>query len=208
MEEKLTAARLALSGFLACAAGLLGWKGVLVLLLALCMALDYVSGTLAARRAGTWSSKAAREGLFHKGGIVLVSTGALVADLMFMAAIPVLPVFGGLENPGAFLPLVLVWYVLTELGSVLENAVRLGAPVPKWFRKAIRAAGEAVERAAEEKAPAGAVCRNVKNDPPVGADAPGGPPEDMREREKCCTRRGGNLPPASPDGKEAPHDGT
>lgn len=27
-------------------------------------------------------------------------------------------------------PLVFVWYILTELGSILENTVKMGAPSP------------------------------------------------------------------------------
>ena len=31
--------------------------------------------------------------------------------------------------------LVAVWYVLNELLSIIENAGRMGAPVPEWFKK-------------------------------------------------------------------------
>ena len=34
-----------------------------------------------------------------------------------------------------FCPLVLVWYCITELGSIIENAVLMGAPVPAWLTK-------------------------------------------------------------------------
>ena len=37
--------------------------------------------------------------------------------------------------------LVLVWYIMTELGSIVENIGALGAPVPAWLRKAIAALG-------------------------------------------------------------------
>lgn len=32
-------------------------------------------------------------------------------------------------------PLVFVWYILTELGSILENAVKMGVPIPEWLMK-------------------------------------------------------------------------
>ena len=32
-------------------------------------------------------------------------------------------------------PLVLVWYALTELGSIVENAAAMGAPIPGWLLK-------------------------------------------------------------------------
>ena len=37
------------------------------------------------------------------------------------------------------LPVVLVWYLLTELGSILENALRLGAKVPGWLANLLQA---------------------------------------------------------------------
>ena len=33
------------------------------------------------------------------------------------------------------LPVVLVWYIFTELGSIAENAAAMGAPVPEWLLK-------------------------------------------------------------------------
>lgn len=44
----------------------------------------------------------------------------------------------GLTLPhAAFTLLVSVWYIFTELGSIIENAAELGAPVPTWLTKAI-----------------------------------------------------------------------
>lgn len=149
MDRELLAWKAAVAAFFGILGDFLGWKGVMLVILVVLMALDYLSGTLAARKNHEWSSKVAREGLFHKGGIILVVTGALLADLMFALAIPVIPIAGGFQNPGLFLPLVLAWYIITELGSVLENAVKMGAPVPKWFRKAIAQAGKAVDKAGD-----------------------------------------------------------
>ncbi len=151
MDNNLLAFKAAVVAFFGLLGDFLGWQGVMLCILVVLMALDYVSGTLAAKHTGTWSSKIAREGLFHKGGIILVVTGALLADLLFTTALPVIPVFGGFQNPGLFLPLVLAWYILTELGSVLENAVKMGAKVPSWFRRAIAKAGEAVDKAASSE---------------------------------------------------------
>lgn len=137
MHEHISANYAAIAALLGTLGAVFGWKGIMLLLLALAMFLDYVSGTLAARHTGTWSSKAAREGLFHKGGIILVTTCALLADVLFCTAIPVIPVGTGFENPGVFLPLVLAWYIVTEIGSILENAVKMGANVPAWFQNAI-----------------------------------------------------------------------
>jgi phage-related holin len=31
----------------------------------------------------------------------------------------------------------MVWYILSELGSITENAGKMGAPVPKFLKEAI-----------------------------------------------------------------------
>ena len=46
--------------------------------------------------------------------------------------------------------MVVVWYTLTELGSIVENAVALGAPVPQWLQKTLAAAKDAVDKLGEE----------------------------------------------------------
>ena len=47
-----------------------GWTGWLAAAWFLAMLLDYATGSAAALRAGTWSSRCAREGLWHKAGSV------------------------------------------------------------------------------------------------------------------------------------------
>ena len=34
--------------------------------------------------------------------------------------------------------IVAVWYTFTEIGSILENAQKLGAPIPDWLNKGVR----------------------------------------------------------------------
>ncbi len=36
----------------------------------------------------------------------------------------------GIQWPGIIMPLVLAWYIITELGSILENAVKMGGKGP------------------------------------------------------------------------------
>lgn len=137
MKENLITAKTGITALFTAAAAFLGWKGILLLAWVGVMALDYLSGTLAACREGQWSSAAARQGLWHKGGMILVVTVAAIADavITLMARCTVL----GAQWPGLVLPLVLSWYVLTELGSILENAVRMGAKVPQWLVKLLKA---------------------------------------------------------------------
>ena len=147
MEEKLTAFKAAMAAVFTALGAFLGWQGVLVAIWVGCMLLDYLSGTLAACREGQWSSAVARQGLWHKGGMILVVTVAAVADgvMMLMASQTALE----LAWPGLILPLVLAWYIMTELGSILENAVKMGANVPQFLVRLLKTGISMTENAGE-----------------------------------------------------------
>lgn len=48
--------------------------------------------------------------------------------------------------------MILAWYIITELGSILENAIKLGANPPAWLTKILNASLKAVEVAGEHAA--------------------------------------------------------
>ena len=147
-----------INGFKAAAAALLGgltalwgWFGWLVLAWLLCMALDYGTGTAAALRAGEWSSKVARDGLWHKLGAVVAVLVAAILDGVIGLILTNIPTLTLPFDYTVFLTvLVLVWYIMTELGSLVENAGALGAPVPAWLRKAIAALESTVDGAGDK----------------------------------------------------------
>ena len=121
-----------------------GWLGWLVLAWVACMAVDWLSGSSAAMQAGRWSSARARGGIWHKAGMIVVVIVAALADAvlgMVAAKVPGLPI----DYTVLLLPVVLVWYILTELGSILENAAAMGAPVPEFLVNILAAAREKVE---------------------------------------------------------------
>ena len=117
----------AISAVLAGMTAFWGWTGWLVIVWLITMILDYATGS--------WDSAVARAGLWHKLGSIVAMLVALLLDVALSAIIN----YGGLgfELPftykTAFLPLVAIWYIVTELGSITENAARLGAPVPKFL---------------------------------------------------------------------------
>lgn len=151
MDDKLLAIKIAVAAFFSSLGGFLGWKGVMVIVWIFAMALDYISGSCAAAKNGEWDSRIAREGLWHKGGMILVVMVASVADALFVFMLPHLPLIEA-RNPGFLLPLVLAWYIITEAGSVLENAVKMGAKVPAWLTKALKIGLKAVDKAGDEAA--------------------------------------------------------
>lgn len=128
----------------------LGWKGVMMVTWVVAMALDYITGTLAACRSGEWCSATARDGLWHKGGMIFVVMVAGIADLIMVVIGQHIPI--GIQWPGIVLPLVISWYIITELGSILENAVKMGAPVPNWLVKLLKASAKMVDTAGENAA--------------------------------------------------------
>lgn len=117
-----------------------GGTGWLSLLFPLAMALDYATGSAAAIKAGEWSSGAARSGLAHKGGMIAAVLAAAFLDGAMYVLVTFLPAIHlPFDYPALATPLVLCWYVLTEIGSVIENAAKLGAPIPPFLKKALAA---------------------------------------------------------------------
>lgn len=137
MENNLVAWKASVTAFLAAIGMVLGWRGIMAVIWLLVMMLDYVSGSLAARKRGEWSSAAAREGIWHKAGMILVVVVAALADFALTIICAQLPGMG-LQWPVLALPMVLAWYILTELGSILENAVKMGANVPQWLVRGLK----------------------------------------------------------------------
>ena len=126
-----------------------GWLGWLVLAWVLCMVVDYISGSSAAMKAGQWASAKARGGIWHKAGMIVVVIVAAVADNVLSLVVASIPGIS-IEYTVLLLPTVLVWYILTELGSILENAAAMGAPVPEFLIRILAAAKEKVESATGE----------------------------------------------------------
>lgn len=122
-----------------------GWLGWLIVAWVGCMVLDWLSGSAAAAAKGNWSSAVARAGIWHKGGMILVVLVAGVADCVLGVAVEHLPMLG-LDYTVLVLPVTLVWYIFTELGSIAENATAMGAPVPGWLTKLLAAGRQSAER--------------------------------------------------------------
>lgn len=128
-----------------------GWFGWLVVLWVALMVVDYATGSFAAMRGGNWSSREARDGIWHKAGSIVIVIVAGAADLLIGAILGHLP---GITLPWNYTvlvcPIVVVWYSLTEMGSIIENAVALGAPCPKWLASAIDKLQDAVDAAGDK----------------------------------------------------------
>ena len=153
-QDTILTVKAAIVGTLALLTSLWGWFGWMVLLWIGLMCADWVVGSRLAQSRGHWSSSAAREGARHKRGMILTVLVAGATDLVFygmFALIPSISVPLAEKYTAILTPLVILWYILGELGSLAEHAVSMGADVPAWLvnmlevgRKAIDTAGDKI----------------------------------------------------------------
>lgn len=119
-----------------CWAALHGWLGWLAVLYAICMLLDLCA------QAPRWPLRRKhgiparlRKGLWHKGGSTIMICVSVLTDIFLGLVINHVL---GLQLPFDYdmllTPVVLTWYIATELGSILENAAEMGAPRPTGFK--------------------------------------------------------------------------
>ena len=147
MMENINAFKATITAVLAALTALWGWFGWLVLAWVACMAIDVITGMMAAAQDGKWSSSVMKEGISGKVGCVFTALVALIFDALLGL---VLAPFPGIALPFdytvLFCPVVIVWYALAEMGSIVENAGSMGAPVPPWLTKAIAALGDTIDK--------------------------------------------------------------
>lgn len=122
-----------------------GWLGWLIVAWVACMVIDWISGSAAAASCGEWSSAVARAGIWHKAGMILVVIVAAMADCVLAMAMSHIPGLA-IQYTNLILPMVLAWYIFTELGSIAENATDMGAQVPTCLTKLLAAGKKAVEQ--------------------------------------------------------------
>lgn len=132
---------------------LFGWVGWVVVIWLFALVLDYITGSAAAAKAGEWSSKTAREGLWHKLGSIVAVLVAAMCDIALgvvidgIGAEEVADWIGGSMTFAT--PMVCIWYIITEAGSILENADKLGAKIPKFLSNRLEKLKGTVEEKAE-----------------------------------------------------------
>ena len=150
-HNALINAKVAIAAILAALTAFWGWFGWLVVVWVGMMLLDWLIGSAAAFKKGKWSSAKLRAGAWHKGGEVVIVVVALVADWLIGLVVANIP---GITLPFEYsvllAPLVIVWYIIGELGSLAEHGVTFGAPVPPWLVSALEAGKKAVDTAGDK----------------------------------------------------------
>ena len=144
--DKATEIKAALAAVIAFFTALWGWMGWAVLIWVFCFLLDYLSGTAAAHKAGEWSSDIAREGVWHKLGEIFAVLVAALCDIALRVILEGSGLDLGIQLGPLVTPVVLLWYIITELGSIAENAEKMGAPVPSWIKKSLKQYRDKIDR--------------------------------------------------------------
>lgn len=146
ISDRAIQIKAAFSAAIAFGTALFGWVGWMVVLWLIALLLDYLTGTFAALYNKSWSSAAARQGLWHKLGSIVGVLVAAMCDLVLRLVGDnfgfELPVLG---RSCLITPVVTAWYFFTELGSIVENAAAMGAPVPGFLKKLIARGKKAID---------------------------------------------------------------
>lgn len=120
-------------------AGLAAYAKVILVPLALLlimMIVDYISGMSKAYINGEWSSKVGFKGIVKKVGYIGVVIVSAVMDWV---------IYSGLKGVGVDIKMsyylgliVVIWLLINECISVLENLGEIGVPLPAFLIKGIK----------------------------------------------------------------------
>ena len=143
----------------AVAAWLCARMGVLlyvILFLAVAMVFDYLTGMLASKNEAIdhpddpeygWNSRKGAKGIIKKVGYLCVIAVAMMVDYIILHVAAEIGM--EIELKAFFGILVTVWYLLNEILSIIENAGRMGAPVPDWLRRYVAVLKDRIEQKGE-----------------------------------------------------------
>lgn len=148
MKDILKTAKLVFvsaTGFLSAKLGILA---PLLTVLIVAMLLDYISGIINASLNGKLNSKSGFLGILKKLCYGIIIGVALAADKIIVivgaefSVKPITAVFGMIT---------VVWLILNELLSILENLGEIGVPMPDFLKGIIEKLKANVENEAENK---------------------------------------------------------
>lgn len=143
----------------AVAAWLFARLGVLlyvILILAVAMVIDYITGMLASKSEAIdhpedpdygWNSKKGAKGIIKKVGYLCIIAVAMMIDYIILNVAASIGIEVALK--AFFGIMITVWYLLNEALSIIENAGRMGAPIPDWLRKYIAVLKNKIEQKGE-----------------------------------------------------------
>lgn len=127
--------------------GALGFPMILLLAVIVC---DYISGLTAAWTTSSLSSRVGILGIVKKVCYLLLVAVGVIIDLILQSGLAeVLPSFFG-EGCHPVALLVIIWLVVNECLSILENLSEIGIPMPGFLSRIIAKLKKTLEDASKE----------------------------------------------------------
>lgn len=142
-----SATKLSISTFLGILSAYLGIAAVPLILLLILMLLDYGTGIGSAWMTGTLSSRKSILGILKKVGYLAVIVVGVVCDFLIEYALFAI----GQEIAISYAVglVIMIWLILNECISILENLSTMGVPFPGFLRGIVKRLKVVTEKAAE-----------------------------------------------------------
>lgn len=124
--------KILISGAIAAAIAYFNVLLIPIVMLCVVMAFDYITGVIGAWHRGELSSRVGWYGIVKKVCYLFAVAVGMVVDYVCISALSQIHVDVGAVH--IFGMLVIVWLILNELLSILENLDKIGVPLPKWLK--------------------------------------------------------------------------
>jgi toxin secretion/phage lysis holin len=119
-----------------------------IVVLVAVMVIDYISGMTSAKRTGELSSRLGVMGILKKVGYLALVAVGMVVDYLISSALVHVGVH--IQINYCFAMIIIIWLIVNELISILENLGEIGVPIPDFLRKSIKKIKNSVENKAGE----------------------------------------------------------
>lgn len=120
-----------------------------LIVLAIVMLIDYVTGMASAAYSGKISSRVGVFGILKKAGYFALVAVGMVADYLISSALVKIGI--DLQINYCFGMIITIWLIINELISILENLGELNVPLPSFLVNIIKTLKNKVEEQAESK---------------------------------------------------------
>lgn len=158
METKALALKATLVGVLSVVSELIGTQGIAILFLIMLMICDYITGVGASHFEKLKDMKNDQKGVqSSKGAIGILKKFAIICIVMVGISIDVLlklfTGYLGVTLPSVIMVgmLLVMWFTLNEIISIIENCVRMEAPIPTWLTTFVNGLKVKVDQTAADK---------------------------------------------------------
>ncbi len=143
------AVRLAAGAAASLLSALAGDIGLPLILLCMFILLDYASGLAAAWINGELSSRKSIAGIIKKVSYLAVIAVGVGCDYVIRSGFAAAG--GNLPFDGAVATVIIIWLLINEMISILENLAKTGVPIPSFLLAAVKRLKISAEKASADK---------------------------------------------------------